>query len=235
MPQADRPLVVRRRSIGRRPLNRFRRVLAIREHLKKFVYLGADFNRDRLCLFFLHHSPALSSASNRHPTEPKASAIAKPPLKVDPNSLLSLCSRFVVRSGSLLRQLLPGAPRNRQFLELLPIAEFVSVVTEIWQDGKDRYHVLCNFRIHIPQIGQIKAAMLASVPPSQEKMCRSPALSGVALRHLKQPFNRALQLLKFGLSIWSCRCARKYSMVVWKGPFRIGIPGSRPEVQQKAA
>src|SRR6185312_679963 len=66
----------------------------------------------------------------------------------------------------------------------------VGVMPEGCRVAEHLNHVLGDRLIHVPQIGKIKAAMPAGIPPSEKKVSDKAALAGVTLCDLQQAVNR---------------------------------------------
>src|SRR5207302_11037027 len=64
----------------------------------------------------------------------------------------------------------------------LAIAEIVRVTMAARHQGEHRHHVGGDFWVHSPQRGQIEAAAVRRVPPTQQEFGRHSALPGVGLR-----------------------------------------------------
>jgi hypothetical protein len=79
---------------------------------------------------------------------------------------------------------------SNETFEMLAQTVIVGVVPESGNQAEDSDHVLGYHRIDLPQIGEIKAAIPARIPPCEKEICDATALASVALCDFQKPVNR---------------------------------------------
>jgi hypothetical protein len=81
-----------------------------------------------------------------------------------------------------------GTPRGYELLKSCPVPQGVWIVVSFRDHAEYGDHIGCDRRVYPPEIREVEAAALLSVPPSKQKVGNLAALSCVAQGNLYEPF-----------------------------------------------